>query len=178
MVLTLGHSVRPQEQTLALLRENRVTSLADVRAYPRSRRNPQYNSEDLVQALAQAGIAYRHMPQLGGMRKPRLDSINEGLAVGFRGFADYMQTPEFEVALSNLIALSESKDVMHGQLAMLCAEAKPTECHRSLIGDALMARGLEVRHIIGPGVTEPHAFTRSAEVRGTRVTYPFTLEGG
>ena len=172
MILTIGHSVRSQEETLALLQENRVTLLADVRAYPRSRRNPQYDADSLARALAEAGIAYRHMPALGGMRKPRPDSVNEGLAEGFRGFADYMQTPEFEVALSGLIEMAGRERV-----SIMCAEAKPTECHRSLISDALSARGVEVRHIIGPGVTEPHAYTRSAEVRGTRVTYPFSLEG-
>lgn len=177
MILTLGHSVRPQEQTLALLEENGVTLLADVRAYPRSRRNPQYDSDAFARALAEAGIAYRHVPELGGMRKPRTDSVNAGLQEGFRGFADYMQTRSFDTALSELIALSESGELAHGQLAMLCAEAKPSECHRSLISDALSARGIEVRHITGSGKTEQHAYTRCAEVRGTRVTYPFRLEG-
>lgn len=172
MILTLGHSVRPQEETLALLQENRVTLLADVRAYPRSRRNPQYNSDAFAAALQDSGIAYRHMRALGGMREPKADSMNQGLAEGFRGYADYMQTPEFEQALSELMSLAVSQ-----QLAIMCAEAKPAECHRSLISDALSARGAEVRHIIGPGVVEPHTYTRSAEVHGTRVTYPFSLEG-
>jgi uncharacterized protein (DUF488 family) len=173
VILSLGHSVRPQEETLALLRENGVTLLADVRAYPRSRRNPQYNSDAFAQALAEAGIAYRHLPELGGMRKPKAASVNEGLKEeGFRGFADYMQTPEFAASLAGLVGLSRGQ-----RLAIMCAEAKPLECHRSLISDALSARGVEVRHIIGPGKTEPHAYTRAAEVRGTRVTYPFRLEG-
>lgn len=172
MILTLGHSVRPQEETLALLQENRVALLADVRAYPRSRRNPQYNSDAFAAALQESGVAYRHMRALGGMREPKADSVNQGLAEGFRGYADYMQTPEFEKALSELIELAERR-----RLAIMCAEAKPFECHRSLISDALSARGVEVRHIIGPGIVEPHAYTRSAEVQGTRVTYPFSLEG-
>jgi uncharacterized protein (DUF488 family) len=171
VVLTLGHSVRPQEDTIALLRENGVASLADVRALPRSRRNPQYNSEALARALQEVGIGYRHLPALGGMRKPKADSVNQGLVDGFRGFADYMQTPEFEAALSELAGLAKSQ-----QLAIMCAEAKPAECHRSLISDALSARGLEVRHIIGPGLVEPHTYTRSAEIHGMRVTYPFSLE--
>ncbi|HEY1772020.1 MAG TPA: DUF488 domain-containing protein [Gammaproteobacteria bacterium] len=177
MILSLGHSVRPQEQTLALLQENHVALLVDVRAFPRSRRNPQYNSDAFARALQEIGIGYRHLPALGGMRTPRPDSVNLGLADGFRGFADYMQTAEFEAALSELIALTESKQIAHGQLAVLCAEAKPVECHRSLISDALSARGVEVRHIIGPGLTEPHTLTRSAEVQGTRVSYPFGLIG-
>ena len=172
MILTLGHSVRPQEQTLALLRENGVTLLADVRAYPRSRRNPQYNSDTFAAALQESGIGYRHMRALGGMREPKADSVNQGLAEGFRGYADYMQAPEFEAALSELIGMAEQLP-----LAIMCAEAKPVECHRSLISDALSARGVEVRHIIGSGITEPHTYTRSAEVRGTHVTYPFSLEG-
>jgi uncharacterized protein (DUF488 family) len=172
VIFTLGHSVRPQEETLALLKENGITVLADVRALPRSRRNPQYNSEAFAKALDEAGIAYRHMPRLGGMRKPRADSANEALADGFRGFADYMQTPEFEAALAALQDLSQQ-----GRVSIMCAEAKPAECHRSLISDALSARGEEVRHIIGPGKTEPHTYTRSAELHGTRVTYPFRLEG-
>ena len=173
MILTLGHSVRPLEQVLALLQEHRVTLLADVRAMPRSRRNPQYDSDTFAAALEQAGIAYRHLPELGGMRKPRPDSVNEGLKEdGFRGYADYMQTREFEQALDRLLTLTAGQ-----QLAYMCAEAKPMECHRSLISDALMARGIEVRHILGPGNSEAHAYTRYAEVRGGRVTYPFRLEG-
>jgi uncharacterized protein (DUF488 family) len=172
VILTLGHSVRPQEQILALLQENHVTLLADVRAYPRSRRNPQYDSDAFAAALQECGIGYLHLRALGGMREPKADSVNQGLAEGFRGYADYMQTQEFEAALSELIGLAERQ-----RLAIMCAEAKPAECHRSLVGDALSARGVEVKHIIGPGVTEPHIYTRSAEVCGVRVTYPFSLEG-
>ena len=172
MILTLGHSVRPQEETLALLQENAVTVLADVRAYPHSRRNPQYNSDVFAGALREVGIAYRHMPQLGGMRKPRPDSTNQGLQEGFRGFADYMQTRSFDAALAGLMELSQQ-----GQVSIMCAEAKPLECHRSLISDARTACGVEVRHILGPGQVATHAFTRHAEVRGGRVSYPFRLEG-
>jgi uncharacterized protein (DUF488 family) len=173
VILTLGHSVRPLDQTLALLRENGVTLLADVRVFPRSRRNPQYNSGTFAAALQKDAIAYRHMPELGGMRKPKADSINEGLKEqGFRGFADYMRTPEFDVALRELTGLAAQQ-----QLAIMCAEAKPSECHRSLISDALSAHGVEVRHIIGPVKTEPHAYTRFAVVQGARVTYPFSLQG-
>jgi uncharacterized protein (DUF488 family) len=172
VILSLGHSVRPQEETIALLQENAISLLIDVRAFPRSRRNPQYNSDALARALQETGIGYRHFPELGGMRKPRVDSTNLGLAEGFRGFADYMQTPKFSTALTTLMTLAERQ-----KIAVMCAEAKPTECHRSLISDALSAQGLEVRHIIGPGLTEPHSLTRSAEVQGTQVSYPFGLIG-
>jgi uncharacterized protein (DUF488 family) len=173
VILTLGHSIRPLDQTLALLKENRVTLLADVRTLPRSRRNPQYDSAAFAAALEEIGIGYRHLPKLGGMRKPRPDSVNQGLKEdGFRGYADYMQTPEFESALDLLVSLATD-----GQLAYMCAEAKPLECHRSLISDALMARGIEIRHILGPGDTAVHVYTRHAEVRGNRVMYPFKLEG-
>lgn len=173
MIHTLGHSVRPQDQTLALLTENGVTLLADVRALPRSRRNPQYNSAALAEALRQAGIGYRHMPELGGMRKPRPDSMNTAWKnEGFRGFADYMQTPEFEAALAVLLSLAKD-----ARLAIMCAEANPKDCHRMLISDALTARGEEVRHILAPGRVETHALTPFAQVRGGHVRYPFSLEG-
>jgi uncharacterized protein (DUF488 family) len=173
VILTLGHSARPLDQTLALLKENRITLLADVRAVPRSRRNPQYDSGAFAVALEQVGIGYRHLPELGGMRKPRPGSVNEGFKEdGFRGYADFMQTPKFEQALDRLLALT-----MGQQLVYMCAEAKPMECHRSLISDALTARGIEIRHILGSGSTEAHAYTRFAEVDGARVTYPFRLEG-
>jgi uncharacterized protein (DUF488 family) len=172
VILTLGHSVRPQEETVALLQENQVALLVDVRAFPRSRRNPQYNSDAFATALQATGIAYRHMRSLGGMREPKADSVNQGLAEGFRGYADYMQTPEFGSALSELMEQAQRQ-----QLAIMCAEARPSECHRSLISDALSAQGVEVRHIMGPGVIEPHTLTRSAEIQGTRVTYPFGLVG-
>ena len=172
VIHTLGHSVRPQEDTLALLSGQGIRLLVDVRAVPHSRRNPQYNSAAFAAALGQAGIAYRHMPQLGGMREPRPDSPNTALEGGFRGFADYMQTPAFDAALAELIRLAQAQPA-----AILCAEAKPMECHRSLISDALSARGVEVRHIMGVGVTELHVMHQSAEVHGAHVTYPFSLEG-
>ena len=146
--------------------------VADVRAIPRSRRNPQYNSGAFAKALALEHIGYRHMPMLGGMRKPKPDSSNQGLKdQGFRGFADYMQTPEFETALESLMDLA-----LANRVACMCAEAKPSDCHRSLISDALIARGMEVRHILGPGRTQQHVYTDHAEVHGGRVRYPFGLE--
>jgi uncharacterized protein (DUF488 family) len=148
--------------------------LADVRTVPRSRHNPQYNSDTLAKALAAAGLAYRHMPGLGGLRKPRKDSANLGWRnESFRGYADYMQTGEFEAALTELQALAE-----RGCVCVMCAEAVPWRCHRSLIGDALLARGVEVRHIMSAEETRQHVLTPFAEVHGVHVTYPFALEGG
>ncbi|HEX2668946.1 MAG TPA: DUF488 domain-containing protein [Gammaproteobacteria bacterium] len=173
LILTVGHSTRPFDELLGLLQEHRVMLLADVRTVPRSRHNPQYNSDVLARALAAVGLAYRHMPELGGLRKPRKDSINTGWRnAGFRGFADYMQTPEFEAALGGLIGLAEK-----GCVCIMCAEAVPWRCHRSLIGDALTVRGVEVRDIMGPDKTPLHELTPFAEVHGSEITYPFTLEG-
>lgn len=169
---TIGHSNRPLEELVALLHENGVTHLMDVRSLPRSRHNPQFNSDNLATSLAAQGIGYTHVPALGGMRKPKSDSINQGWkAAGFRGYADYMQTPEFDAALGALITSAEQLS------AIMCAEALPSHCHRALLADALSVRGLEVRHIMGTGKTEAHALTRFAQVEGTRITYPFSLEG-
>ena len=171
-LFTLGHSVRSLEATLALLQENRVAMLVDVRMVTRSRRNPQYAADAFAAALNQECIAYRHMPALGGMRQPRANSPNLGLCEpGFRGFADYMLTPAFEAALAELMAFAAQH-----RTACLCAEAKPSECHRSLISDALTARGCEVLHILGPNYLEHHVYTAYAEVQGGRVRYPFRLE--
>ncbi len=172
-IWTLGHSNRPLEATAALLLEQGVTRLLDVRTLPRSRHNPQYNAEALRDSLPDVGIAYTHMPALGGMRKPKPDSLNLGWREeGFRGYADHMQTSEFERALADLMAQAARESV-----AVMCAEADPAHCHRSLLADALSVRGMEVRHIMGPGVWQPHSLTPFAEVSGTRITYPFALVG-
>lgn len=161
MFLTLGHSTRPLEEFALLLRENEVALLVDVRTVPRSRHNPQYNADALPAPLSAAGIAYRHLPELGGLRRSHKDSINQGWKnESFRGYADYMQTPEFAAAVSALIALGEER-----RTCLMCAEAVPWRCHRSLIADALSVRGLEVRHIMGPGKTQTHKLT------------PFALQG-
>ena len=123
--------------------------------------------------LKSVGIAYTHMPGLGGLRRPRPDSVNKGWQnSSFRGYADYMQTPEFERHLNALIALGEKEII-----AFMCAEAVPWRCHRSLVADALMAHGVEVRHIMAPDKTPQHNLTPFAEVHGGQVTYPFALEG-
>jgi uncharacterized protein (DUF488 family) len=173
MILTIGHSTRPFDEFLALLQDHRVMLLADVRTVPRSRHNPQYDRDTLARALEAVGLAYRHMPGLGGLRKPRKDSANMGWRNdSFRGYADYMQTREFETALAELQALAE-----RGCVCIMCAEAVPWRCHRSLIGDALLVHGVEVRHIMGPDQTPLHVLTSFAEVHGEHVTYPFALEG-
>ena len=167
-VLSIGHSTRPLEQFIQLLQAHGVEVLADVRTVPRSRHNPQFNRETLPAALGGAHIEYRHMPGLGGLRHARKDSINRGWEnLSFRGFADYMQTEAFEASLDELLSLSRTRRV-----ALMCAESVPWRCHRSLIADALVARGMPVRHIIGAGRAHPHRLTTFATVEGARVTYP------
>ena len=167
-VYTIGHSTRAIEQFIDLLKANGVTLLADVRTMPRSRHNPQFNRDTLPQALAAAGIGYRHLAGLGGLRHARADSPNMGWRnTSFRGFADYMQTEEFAAGLDELWGLAKE-----WQVAIMCAEAVPWRCHRSLIADALFARGLSVEHIIGAGHTQVHQPTPFARIEGLSVTYP------
>jgi len=168
IVLTVGHSTRPIEEFVHLLDAHGVQRLVDVRTVPRSRHNPQFNKDLLPQRLGRAGIVYTHMPSLGGLRHPRKDSLNLGWRnAGFRGFADYMQTPEFESALKTLLTIAEKERV-----AIMCAEAVPWRCHRSLIADALLARGVRVEDIFSFTSTQPHRLTPFAHVFGTEVTYP------
>jgi len=167
-VLALGHSTRPIEELLALLQGAGAVAVADVRTIPRSRANPQYEGPALARALARAGIGYVHLPRLGGLRHPRKGSENGAWRNdSFRGYADHMQTPEFESGLAELKDLAAA-----GPVALLCAEAVPWRCHRSLIADALLARGVVVQHVTGPGRTRPHALTPFARIEGRRVTYP------
>ena len=167
-VYTIGHSTRPIDTLIELLRAHRVARLIDVRTYPRSRRNPQFNREALPEPLVAAGISYAHLPALGGRRTPRADSINTAWREdGFRGYADYMQTPEFSAGLDALVA-----EAARQPTAIMCAEAVPWKCHRSLISDALAARGIEVRHITALDRTEPHRMREFARIEGDRVIYP------
>ena len=168
VVLTIGHSTRSLEELLGLLEAHGVERLADVRTIPRSRHNPQFNREGLAGQLRRAGIEYTHMPVLGGLRHARPDSPNQGWRnASFRGFADYMQTPEFETGLEVLIEAAAC-----ARTVIMCAEAVPWRCHRSLIADALFARGIRVEHILSATRAEPHALTAFATLEGTRVTYP------
>jgi uncharacterized protein (DUF488 family) len=145
-----------------------VTRLVDVRTVPRSRHNPQFNRDTLPAELARAGVAYTHCPALGGLRMPRKDSINTAWRnASFRGFADYMQTREFINAVEDLLRMAEEET-----LAVMCAEVLPWRCHRSLIADALAARGTRVEHILSPGRREDHRLTAWARLDGRRVTYP------
>ena len=172
MIFTVGHSTRPIEEFIDLLKEHGIADLVDVRTVPKSRYNPQFNCENLPKSLHEARIAYRHMPELGGLRHPNRDSTNTGWRnLSFRGYADYMQTPEFERGLEKLIDLSAGISV-----AIMCAESVPWRCHRSLIADALVARGVAVKEIIGKGRAQPHKLTPFAHVEGARVTYPGDYE--
>ena len=169
MVLTVGHSTRTIDELIELLQAHGVTRLVDVRTIPRSRHNPQFNRDALPKSLAL--IAYTHAPELGGLRHARKDSSNTGWRnLSFRGFADYMLAAEFQQALHKLIEMA-GRD----RIAILCAEAVPWRCHRSLIADALAARGIPVEDVIGSR-TQPHKITPFAKVegtrKGTRITYP------
>lgn len=165
---TIGHSTRPLEEFIALLRAHDVTLVADVRTVPRSRHNPQYNRETLPTALAAAGVGYRHLAALGGLRHTTAASVNTGWRnASFRGYADYMQTPDFDAGLAELLDLAR-----HDTVAIMCAESVPWRCHRSLIADALTVRGIGVADIIGPGRAQPHHMTPFAHVEGLRITYP------
>jgi uncharacterized protein (DUF488 family) len=165
---TIGHSTHPIDEFVAILHAFSIERLVDVRTVPRSRRNPQFEQSSLEASLAGAGIEYRHMKSLGGLRRTRADSVNTAWRnVSFRGYADYMQTPEFAAAIDDLIALAGEK-----RTAVMCAEAVPWRCHRSLIGDALIVRGVAVVDILGKTQSKPHALTSFARVDGVRITYP------
>jgi uncharacterized protein (DUF488 family) len=172
-MLTIGHSNRPLDQFLEMLAAHRVELLVDVRTMPRSRYNPQFNKDSLPETLQGAGIAYLHMPGLGGLRHPRADSTNAGWRnPHFRAYADYMQTPEFERHLAELLRLETERRV-----AIMCAEAVPWRCHRSLVADALIARGIPVSHIMTATQANPHKLTSFARIQGNSVQYqPETLD--
>jgi len=168
VVVTIGHSTRTLETFIHLLETYKVKQLIDVRTVPRSRHNPQFNQETLPDNLKAAGIEYLHMPGLGGLRHPRPDSQNTGWRnASFKGYADYMGTPEFEDHLGKLIGLAQQK-----RIALMCAEALPWRCHRFLIADALEVRGTKVAHILNSTHLQPHRMTPFAKVMGTRLVYP------
>lgn len=168
VIYTVGHSTRTFEELVEMLRAHGVERIVDVRAIPRSRHNPQFNRQEFSKALHSRHLSYRHLKALGGLRHARLDSINTGWRnASFRGFADYMQTPSFEQALDRLIELADEMPT-----AIMCAEAVPWRCHRSLIADALTARGYEVRDVMSATSAIPHVLMSMAKVRNHRVTYP------
>jgi uncharacterized protein (DUF488 family) len=166
-IWTIGHSTRAIERFVELLRWQEMALLVDVRRFPGSRMYPQFNSTPLAQSLANAGIAYRSAPELGGRRTPRRDSHNTAWRnASFRGYADYMETADFARALDRLIA-----DAATRRVAIMCAEAVWWQCHRSLIADALKVRGVDVLHILdGPKVAE-HPYTAAARVVDGRLEY-------
>lgn len=164
---TVGHSTRSLEEFVALLRENGVRRLADVRRYPGSKRYPHFGRETLGAALAEAGIEYRHMPALGGRRPPRPDSANKAWRNdGFRGYADYMETEEFREAAAELLRVAEEAPT-----AVMCAEAVWWRCHRGLIADYAKSLGVEVIHIGMGRANEPHPYTSAARIVKGKLSY-------
>ena len=183
IIYTIGHSTRSADELVALLQAHDIRALADVRTVPRSRHNPQFNGDTLAATLAAHAIRYERFPGLGGFRKTTADSPNGGWRnLSFRGYADYMQSAEFAANLAALIALAteagsqttsaSAKRVFDTHVAIMCAEAVPWRCHRSLIADALTVRGFDVREIVGEAKTAPHKLTPFAKVEGTRIVYP------
>jgi len=173
-VFTIGHSSRTWEAFLELLRAHKIERVVDVRTVPRSRHNPQFNRETLSVKLRGRRISYVHLRKLGGLRHARRDSVNLGWHnASFRGFADYMQAPEFEEGLRRLITLAKQK-----RSAIMCAEAVPWRCHRSLLADALVVRGIRAEHIISGKRTQVHELTPFGRVQGKQITYPLELNDG
>jgi uncharacterized protein (DUF488 family) len=167
IVLTIGHSTRPLEVFIGLLRVYGATRVMDVRTVPRSRHNPQFNRASLPGSLKKAGLDYMHLPGFGGLRYARRDSVNLGWRnASFRGYAGYMQTPEFERSLDEFIQL-----VNQDRIVLTCAEAVPWRCHRSLIGDALLIRGIHTEDIMRATRRQVHTLTPFAKVCGTTITY-------
>jgi len=181
-ILTIGHSTRSLDEFTELLTHHGIGLLVDVRTVPASRRMPHFSKPALERSLPQRGIRYLHMPELGGLRKPKADSINTGWRnVGFRGYADYMQTDEFWNGVERLMSVPirpgrfapGSPFPASGEgKAIMCAEAVPWRCHRSLISDALIVRGVEVRHVTSRSKPERHTLTLFARVQDGRITYP------
>jgi uncharacterized protein (DUF488 family) len=168
LLLTIGHSNRALPAFLEMLAAHDVARIADVRSAPYSRRHPQFNREALARALAAAGRAYAHMPDLGGMREPGADSRNLGIEPGgFRAYADHMESDAFVRACAALL-----KQARGSRIALMCAEADPANCHRSLLADALQARGASVVHLLDAAATRPHVLHPGAVVSAGRVHYP------
>ena len=168
-IYTIGHSTHPIDDFIGMLQAYAIGLVVDVRTVPQSRRNPQFGQQSLRQSLQGAGIEYAHRGSLGGLRTPAKDSTaNAGWRNrSFRGYADYMQTPQFRGAVEELIELGARQ-----RTAMMCAEAVPWRCHRSLVGDALLVRGIEVIDIMRADKSSPHRLTPFAQVAGTHITYP------
>ena len=171
-IWTIGHSTRTIDEFISLLKENKIKLLADVRAWPGSKRYPQFNKEALAESLTAYGISYEHFPELGGKRKSKPDSRNSAWRnASFRGYADYMETEQFQKGIERLLDLAEET----GPTAIMCAEAVWWRCHRSLIADYLKVRGVEVLHILGANKIEPHPYTSAARIVDGFLSY--TSEG-
>ena len=167
-IWTIGHSTRTIEKFISLLEEHGIKQLADVRLLPGSRRYPQFNKETLADSLSKAGICYEHFPELGGRRKPRENSPNTAWRnESFRGYADYMETEEFDKGVKRLLDLAADA----GPTAIMCAEAVWWRCHRSLVSDYLKVRGIEVMHILDANKTEPHPYTSAARIVDGKLSY-------
>ncbi len=167
-IFTIGHSVRPIEEFIQLLKENNITHVIDIRMIPRSRHNPQFNGDTLPDTLNEASLSYQHLEGLGGFRRSHPGSPNSGWRnASFRGYADYMQTPEFKEHLEVLIRLAQKVVIV-----LMCAEAVPWRCHRSLIADALVIRGITVEHILSHNSRRTHVLTPWARIANNDITYP------
>ncbi|MGP5196958.1 DUF488 domain-containing protein [Arthrobacter rhombi] len=165
---TVGHSTHPVEEFVELLRAHGVQRIVDVRTVPKSRHNPQFGIDQLPASLAGYGLDYQRIESLGGLRHTTKASPNTGWRnASFRGYADYMQTPEFDAGIQQLVASTAERPV-----AIMCAEAVPWRCHRSMIGDAMLVRGFEVLDIFSPTKATAHTLTSFAQVEGTTITYP------
>ncbi len=165
LIYTIGHSTRSLDELVSLLRHEGITRLADIRRFPGSRRYPWFSREALERSLPEAGLIYEHFEDLGGRRKPRPDSPNVALTSDqFRGYADYMATPEFQAAVARLVS-------HEGRTAYMCAEAVPWRCHRNMLSDEMVRRGLTVIHILSPGSRRTHELSKLASVAGDHVEY-------
>ena len=167
-IWTIGHSTRTVDEFVSLLKENEIKLLADVRAWPGSKRYPQFNKEALAESLTAHEISYEHFPELGGKRKANPDSRNTAWRnASFRGYADYMETEQFQKGIERLLEVAEEM----GPTAIMCAEAVWWRCHRSLIADHLKARGIQVLHIFGANKVEPHPYTSAARIVNGKLSY-------
>ena len=172
LLLTVGHSTRPIDEFIELLKDHAVEEIVDIRSVPRSRHCPQFNSDTLSESLRRAQIRYTHIKKLGGLRHSRKDSINLGWRnASFRGFADYMATPEFSEGIEELSQIARAR-----KTAIMCAEAVPWRCHRSLVADAMIEKGWDVRDIMTSKAPTEHKLTPFLKVVGGQLTYPAPLE--
>ena len=167
-IWTIGHSTRGIDEFISLLKENQIKLLVDVRAFPGSKRYPQFNKDALAKSLNAHGVRYEHFPELGGKRKSNPDSRNTAWRnASFRGYADYMETEQFQKGIERLLDLATEA----GPTAIMCAEAVWWRCHRSLIADYLKARGVEVLHILAANKVEPHPYTPAARIVNGKLRY-------